>query len=222
MGRDQIGTLENTVLLIARSQDFGWSDVRTTLDNCGVHIAADVPKPDEAVNLAASLQPHIALAGVKQRGMPIGDLVDRLHAASPRCKIVVLGESESAEQLAALHGAGMHSYLRWQGLGPAQIRDCLRAAVEAELVVVSPAAADEVFGLVKHHLNEPDGEAILTDEECAIVRELAKGKTQQEIGRDLGMSRRTVVRKLDAAKERLRADSVYTLLLLASRAGVEL
>lgn len=222
MERGQVGGLENTVLLIARSQNFGWPDVRAILDDCGVHISGDVSKPDEAVSLAASFQPDVVLAGVKQPGIPIVNLVERLHAASPRSKIVVLGESESAEDLAALHNAGMHSYLRWQGLGPAQIRDCLQATVEAELVVVSPAAADEVFGLVDRQVNASGGETLLTEEESAIVRKLAKGKTQRQIGRDLGMSRRTVVRKLDAAKQRLRADSVYTLLLLAGRVGVDL
>lgn len=181
------------------------------LETNGIEVAAIARDGAEAVELAASEAPDVALVDYRMPKLAGRELVERIRAEAPGTKVVVytaeMGESIAREAL----GAGASGIV----LKEAPLVDVLRALASAlaDRTYVDPALA----GLAL--LNPRSGGTLLTARECQVLELLAEGLSHEEIGGRLGISGETVRTHLQKASERLGAGTRTQAVATALRLG---
>jgi two-component system, NarL family, nitrate/nitrite response regulator NarL len=181
------------------------------LETNGIEVAAIARDGAEAVELAASEAPDVALVDYRMPKLAGRELVERIRAEVPGTKVVVytaeMGESIAREAL----GAGASGIV----LKEAPLVDVLRAleSALADRTYVDPALA----GLAL--LNPRSGGTLLTARECQVLELLAEGLSHEEIGGRLGISGETVRTHLQKASERLGAGTRTQAVATALRLG---
>jgi two-component system nitrate/nitrite response regulator NarL len=181
------------------------------LETNGIEVAAIARDGAEAVELAASEAPDVALVDYRMPKLAGRELVERIRAEAPGTKVVVytaeMGESIARDAL----GAGASGIV----LKEAPLVDILRALASAlaDRTYVDPALA----GLAL--LNPRSGGTLLTARECQVLELLAEGLSHEEIGGRLGISGETVRTHLQKASERLGAGTRTQAVATALRLG---
>jgi len=181
------------------------------LETNGIEVAAIARDGAEAVELAASEAPDVALVDYRMPKLAGRELVERIRAEAPGTKVVVytaeMGESIARDAL----GAGASGIV----LKEAPLVDVLRAleSALADRTYVDPALA----GLAL--LNPRSGGTLLTARECQVLELLAEGLSHEEIGGRLGISGETVRTHLQKASERLGAGTRTQAVATALRLG---
>lgn len=141
----------------------------------------------EAVDLARALTPDVVLMDLRMPGLDGDEATARILAAVPATKVVILTTYESDDAILAAIGAGASGYL-------------LKAAPEAELLAgIRAVAAGEVAlapsvsrVLVRQTAAKPEPEVVLTPRELDVLRLVAEGLSNREIGQRLHLGEATV------------------------------
>lgn len=165
----------------------------------------------DAVEQARELSPDLIVMDVE---MPV---MNGLEAAAlilkdlPRTKIVVLTVSHAAEHLAEAIRAGVHGYLV-KDMQPEQLFEMLRAVIRNETAVSPVLTAGLVEELRKSvprngRNGGPPRTAPLTPREIEILRLVAEGLSNREIGRRLVITEGTVKNHVHSALEKLNLEN---------------
>lgn len=141
----------------------------------------------EAVDLARALTPDVVLMDLRMPGLDGDEATARILAAVPATKVVILTTYESDDAILAAIGAGASGYL-------------LKAAPEAELLAgIRAVAAGEVAlapsvsrVLVRQAAAKPEPAVVLTPRELDVLRLVAEGLSNREIGQRLHLGEATV------------------------------
>jgi DNA-binding NarL/FixJ family response regulator len=139
----------------------------------------------EGVELARREQPDIVLMDLR---MPGGDGVEAtgaLLAELPRTRVVVLTTYESDRDILRAIEAGASGYLL-KDATPAELAEAVRAAARGE-TVLAPSVASTLVRQVR----SPAPPA-LSAREAQVLRLVAAGKTNADIGRELFIAEATV------------------------------
>lgn len=179
-------------ILIADDHDLVRRGLRPLIESeWGWEICGEAKNGREAVAMAEELKPDIVVLDV---GMPELNGVDaarQIKRALPGTEILILTGQESEGLVHQILAAGARGYLLKTDAG-AQIIPAIKALCEhkpyltsraAEVVLESYLTGD---GAAKHAA--PGG---LTPREREIVQLLAEGKSNKEVGADLGISVKT-------------------------------
>jgi DNA-binding NarL/FixJ family response regulator len=137
------------------------------------------------VRLAAELAPDIVLMDLR---MPDGDGVEataRILTRLPGTRVVVLTTYDTDRDILRAIEAGASGYLL-KDAAPAELADAVRAAARGE-TVLAPSVASTLVRQVR----EPAPPA-LSAREAEVLRLVAQGRTNAEIGKRLYISEATV------------------------------
>jgi DNA-binding NarL/FixJ family response regulator len=137
------------------------------------------------VAAAAELTPDVVLMDLR---MPDGDGVEatgRILARLPRTRVVVLTTYETDRDILRAIEAGACGYLL-KDASPAELADAVRAAARGE-TVLAPSVASTLVRQVRTPA-PPD----LSPREAQVLRLVAEGRTNADIGRALFISEATV------------------------------
>lgn len=165
----------------------------------------------DAVEKACELSPDLIVMDVE---MPVMDGLEAsrlILGRLPTAKIVVLTVSHAADHLSAAIRAGVHGYLV-KDLLPEQLFEMLRAVIRNETAVSPVLTAGLVDELRKSVPRDGrrDGSARqmpLTPREVEILRLVADGLSNREIGRRLVITEGTVKNHVHSALEKLNLDN---------------
>ncbi|MEU2157562.1 response regulator transcription factor [Streptomyces sp. NPDC019396] len=152
----------------------------------GLEVVGEAANGPQAEALAAELRPDIVLMDLR---MPGGDGVDsiaRMTAAGLPCRIVVLTTYESDRDILRAVEAGAAGYLL-KDMARAELADAVRAAVRGE-TVLAPSVAARLMDQLRTRPERPR----LSERETAVLRLVAEGATNAEIGRRLYVAESTV------------------------------
>uniref|UniRef100_A0AAU2JMB4 Response regulator transcription factor n=1 Tax=Streptomyces sp. NBC_00049 TaxID=2903617 RepID=A0AAU2JMB4_9ACTN len=147
--------------------------------------AADGP---QAEALAARLLPELDLILMDLR-MPGGDGVEsiaRITAAGLPVRVVVLTTYENDRDILRAVEAGAAGYLL-KDMARAELADAVRAAVRGE-TVLAPSVAGRLVDRLRTRPDRPR----LSEREVSVLRLVAEGATNAEIGRRLFVAESTV------------------------------
>jgi DNA-binding NarL/FixJ family response regulator len=179
--------------------------IRAELSGKGAEVVAEAATAEEAIAATTEHEPDVVVLNVKLPDRPAAEVCGVIAARFPRTVIVVLADHDDQQAVNAAIEAGARAYL----LTDADDLD-LAAAVKRALAgerVIDPRAAAALLD-AKSRSDEPQ----LTSQELKVLRLVAEGLTNPEIGSRLYLSRHTVkeylshaMRKLDAAN---RIDAV--------------
>jgi DNA-binding NarL/FixJ family response regulator len=148
-------------------------------------VVAEAASGPEGVRLAAELRPDIVLMDLR---MPGGDGVEataRLLAEVPDVRVLVLTTYESDRDILRAIEAGAGGYLL-KDAAPAELAAAVRAAARGE-TVLAPSVASTLLRQVR----EPAPPA-LSSREAQVLRLVARGCTNADIGRELFIAEATV------------------------------
>jgi two-component system nitrate/nitrite response regulator NarL len=174
-----------------------------------LEVVGDAADAGQAQRRAQSLQPDVILLDNHLPGVSGIDALPALRLAAPAARILMLTVSEDEADLAGALRAGACGYLLKTMEGDALV-EAIRRAARGESVV-----ADEMTGKLVAAFRDatspapggpdkPDPLARLSPRERDVLRCIARGASNKEIARELGVAETTVkihvqhvLRKLD-------------------------
>jgi two-component system nitrate/nitrite response regulator NarL len=174
-----------------------------------IEVVGDAADAGAALKRAKDLAPDVVLLDNHLPGVSGVDALPALREAVPGARIMMLTVSEDAQDLASALRGGACGYLLKTMEGDALIDAVLRA-VRGESVVAE-AMTDKLVSAYREAASgtadAPASKiALLSPREQEILRGIARGASNKEIGRDLGIAETTVkihvqhvLRKLDVA-----------------------
>ena len=203
--------------------------IRQALTTSDVTVVADAKSAEEALQLAPLLRPDVMLIDIDLPGMSGLHLLRELAPRLPETRFVMLTVSTDQRDVLEALRLGAMGYLT-KDLDPAALLRAVRGVRQGDLTMSRRIAARLVRDLVRGtsgpgHRPEHGGRDIasLSSREHEVLRLLADGLTDREIGGALGISIRTVeshvsaiLRKLDA-RNRAEAARRYLATMLAER-----
>ncbi len=168
--------------------------LRAALSEASFDVVGEAEDAPGAVAEAERLQPDVIVLDVLMPGQSGLEVVDKLLAAAPDCKVVLLTVSESEDDLLTGIKAGAHGYVIKDTPFPtlaAAITDVVENGA-----VVSPRMAAKLFAVVQQMLRHRElassRRPTLTGREIEVLQLVAQGYTSREIGERLFISENTV------------------------------
>ncbi|THA39464.1 response regulator transcription factor [Streptomyces sp. A1547] len=154
-----------------------------------LEVVAEAANGPQAEALAAELVPGGLDLILMDLRMPGGDGVEsiaRISAARLPVRVVVLTTYENDRDILRAVEAGAAGYLLKDMARP-ELADAIRAAVRGE-TVLAPSVAGRLVDRLRTRPERPR----LSDREVAVLRLVAEGATNAEIGRRLFVAESTV------------------------------
>src|SRR6266511_5383951 len=196
-----------------------------------LHVVGDAADAGEALRRAKELQPDLILLDNHLPGVNGVDALPGLREAVPGVRILMLTVSEDEQDLAAALRGGASGYLLKTIEGDALVAAIARAmrgeAVVAEEMTgklvaayrdaaAAPARAD--LGTAEPASASPL--AHLSPREQEILRAVARGASNKEIGRELGIAETTVKIHVQHVLRKLDVSSRVQAAVIASEHGL--
>jgi DNA-binding NarL/FixJ family response regulator len=139
----------------------------------------------EAIAMAESLRPDVVLMDLRMPDVDGVTATERILAALPRTRIVVVTTHESDTDILRAVEAGAAGYLL-KDATRAELANAVRDAARGK-TVLAPTVADRLVRFVRQPTS-----VTLSAREVEVLGHVAKGKSNAEIGRELHISEATV------------------------------
>ena len=193
--------------------------LRAALTEADFDVVGEAEDAPSAVVEAERLQPDIIVLDVLMPGQSGLEVVDKLLAAAPDTRVVLLTVSESEEDLLSGIKAGARGYVIKDTPFPV-LATAITDVVENG-AVVSPRMASKLFTVVQQMLRHRDLTAsrkpTLTGREIEVLQLVAQGYTSREIGEQLFISENTVKNHVRNILDKLGLHSRNEAVLFALR-----
>jgi DNA-binding NarL/FixJ family response regulator len=172
-------------------------------------VVGEAGDGEEAVRLAARLQPDVILMDLNMPGTGGIEATRRILHTSPHISVLVISMYEDDDSVFAALKAGARGYLL-KGALKAEILRAIRAVTSGE-AIFGPAIARRLMKYFSAPRPDAPKEAFpeLTDREREILELIARHQTNPEIARLLHLSQKTV---------RNHVSNIFTKLQVADRA----
>ncbi|HEY2342438.1 MAG TPA: response regulator transcription factor [Chthoniobacteraceae bacterium] len=173
-------------------------------------VVAEAGSAEEALTKCADERPDIAIMDLRMGGMGGIECTASLRHAVPETKVIILTTFDSDENLfRALH-AGAYAFLL-KDVPKLEFLETIRA-VHAGSYRLPPAIAERVAERLRE---EP-----LSDREIEILRRIAAGRSNKEIGVDLSISESTVKGHINRILSKLHAHDRTEAVVVALKRGL--
>ncbi|SHL30283.1 response regulator [Actinacidiphila paucisporea] len=174
-------------ILLADDHPVVREGLRAMLDTeADLDVVGEASSGPRAETLAAELRPDIVLMDLR---MPDGggvESIGRMTAAGLPCRVIVLTTYETDGDILRAVEAGAAGYLL-KDLARGELADAVRAAARGE-TVLAPSVAARLVDRLRVRPERPH----LSERETAVLRLVADGCTNAEIGRRLFIGESTV------------------------------
>jgi DNA-binding NarL/FixJ family response regulator len=193
---------------VVRGGLVGWLDAQDDLT-----VVGEAGDGLEALALVAAAEPDVVLMDLRMPRMDGVTATERLAAAHPGVRVLVLTTYDTDADIVRAVAAGATGYLLKDAPLP-QLADAVRAAARGETVLAPPVAARLVS-----RLRAPAAEAP-TAREVEVLAGVARGLTNAEIGRELFIGEATVKTHLLRVFAKLGVDDRTRAVMVAVERGL--
>ncbi len=212
-----------SLLIVDDHQLVRWG-IRTFLaTQPDISVLGEAASGEEALHLAAELQPQVVLMDLRMPGMGGVEAIRRLRQRWPQMAVVVLTTYNEDDLMIQGLQAGACGYL---------LKDCsletlvqaIRAAARGEMLVppevMARILARAAQAVAPARAAAPRGPLDLTEREREVLAGVARGERSKEIALHLGISERTVGSYLTNIFAKLGVDSRASAVAVAMERGL--
>jgi len=167
--------------------------IRQFLDEAGdIEVVAEADDGAEALRLVEEHQPDVAVLDIRMPEVTGVEATRRIKAHFPHVRVLILTSYDDDPYVFALLQAGADGYVLKTASGDELVRAV--QTVHRGESALSPEIASKVVRQAMSGRPEGAAEQIeaLTARELDVLRLAAQGMTNRQIGRELGISHRTV------------------------------
>lgn len=189
-------------LLVADDHQIVRKGLATLFRDSDIKIVDEAENGKQAVERTLKGKPDVVLMDVRMKDSDGIDALEKIRKKLPEIPVVMLSTYDNPTYVARTVALGANDYVL-KGSSRERLIDSIRRAAKKE----SPAE-DSVLFKVKSAMEKrrlEDDELPLTSREMQVLRHVAYGLSNREIGRSLGISIETVkehvqniLRKIDA------------------------
>ena len=177
-------------LLVADDHQVVRTGLANLLEDTDIEVIAEAGGGDEAVALAREHRPDVVLLDIRMNeGDGLGAL-ETIHEEMPDIPVVMLSTYENPTYVARAVALGASDYLL-KGSSRQQIIETIRTAAEGNAPIPS-SVFHKVAGAMNLRKALGESDTSLTRRETQVLRHVALGLSNKEIGRSLGISIETV------------------------------
>ncbi|CAM5334116.1 response regulator transcription factor [Streptomyces xanthochromogenes] len=151
-----------------------------------LEVVAEAADGPQAEALCARLRPDIVLMDLRMPGGDGVESIERLTASGLPCRVIVLTTYETDRDILRAVEAGAAGYLL-KDLARGELARAVRAAARGE-TVLAPSVAGRLVDQLRARPERPR----LSEREASVLRLVAQGCTNAEIGRRLFVAESTV------------------------------
>lgn len=175
---------------------------------------------EEAVDLAARLDPALVLMDVRMDGIGGVEATRRIHERRPATKVVMLTMSDLGEDVFHALRNGAHGYLSKDE--PAErlhelLTSVMRGEVALSTTIAGKVLAEFSGGTLR---DERPRSVALTQRERDVLRHLVDGLSNEEIAVELSMSEGTVKKHLGRVMTKLHMKTRVQVAVYSVRQGL--
>lgn len=208
-------------VLVADDHAIVRTGIRHVLENePGFTVVAEASTGTEALELAARLQPDVAVLDISMPGESGLKVAAELRTKSPDTHVLILSMHDNTEYVLEAVRAGAHGYLL-KDTAATELCAAIRAVRRGESYF-SPPIAGRLSAVVRGDAEPTPVGALgqLTARERQVLVGIAQGHTNREIAQQLGISHRTVETHRESLMRKLEVRTVAGLTRLALEAGL--
>jgi two-component system, NarL family, invasion response regulator UvrY len=189
--------------------------LRRLLATLGGEEVVDAADGREALVLARSLRPDLAIVDLNLPGLGGLELIRRLAQDAPETRILVLSMHAEPLYVTRAMDAGAHGYLS-KNVAPDELLAAVRKVAAGGRYVEGEVA--QALAVRAAEADEPMGK--LSPRDLEMLRLLAQGRSLAEIADSLGIGYKTVANSFTSIKAKLGVARTADLVRLALELGV--
>jgi DNA-binding NarL/FixJ family response regulator len=197
-------------ILLADDQTLFREGLRLVLTaQSDLEVVGEATNGAEALQLAATLHPHIILMDMRMPVMGGVEATRRLQETQPECRVIVLTTFDEDELLFAGLRAGAVGYLL-KAVSSPRLLEAIRTVARGE-AILDPAVTSKVMGaFTRLATPTPQPQPLaepLSERELEVLRLLAGGVSNQEIANRLIVAVNTVKRHVSNIMSKLGVEN---------------
>jgi DNA-binding NarL/FixJ family response regulator len=172
-------------VLIADDHPLILAGIRHALEDAdGFEVVGETNNGAQVLPLVSQTKPDLALLDMRMPGMDGLTCLDRIRKRYPEVKVVILSVSTDANVIQDVLNRGASAYIV-KSVNPADVPSALRQALEGSVF--------NAIGLPETQVADDAAKAVgLTERETAILKALARGLSNDAIGKELWVAEQTV------------------------------
>jgi len=172
-----------------------------------IDVVAEASDGAEAVRLVEEHRPDVAVLDIRMPEVTGVEATRRIKARFPETRVLILTAYDDDPYVFALLEAGADGYVL-KTASADQLVDAVRTVYRGESAL-SPEIASKVVRQAtgRRPASAADQIEPLTPREIEVLRLVAQGMTNREVGQELGISHRTVQGHLASTYDKLDANS---------------
>lgn len=197
------------------------SGLRLLIDNqADMHVIGEAGDGLQAIEQAAALQPDVVLLDLTMPKIDGLTSLKQIRERAPHTRVLILTMHADEQYLREAIGRGASGYVVKQAADQ-EVLSAIRAVMRGEMYIHPSMTKALLSDLVKEPgaigPREPIG--LLSDRELHVIKQVARGHTNQEVAEKLSLSVKTVETYRARAMEKLGLTSRAALVRYAMEQG---
>lgn len=187
----------------------------------GLEVVAEAADGDTALKLTQQHEPDVVVLDVTMPGKTGLEVAKELRDAGQKVRILILSMHDDPEYVLQAVRAGADGYVL-KDVAPAELRRAIASVSQGREFFTERIAHQLSVGLRAELESEQKRSRVesLTVREVEVLLRIANGRTNREIGEELGISPRTVETHRERVMTKLRIRTVAGLTRLVVEQGL--
>ena len=179
-----------------------------------ITLVGEASTSEEAFSLTADILPDVLILDITMPGVGGIEIARRVSAALPVIQIIMLTASEDQDDLMKALKAGVRGYIL-KGVSAKDLANAVRHVASGGTYISPEMASTLLMEFSKP--NPPDPFSELTERENQILKLVAKGLTNREIGEQIYLAEKTIKHYMTNILQKLHVRSRVEAALLVQK-----